>query len=182
MATANSSHSLQESHAFRRVEWCLRKAERELKEIGSHRGLIRRQPDERRAGQHIAKAEHNLYAALYFREGGFSDWSASAFFYCIYHCFLAILTSRGYESRNQECTLAAIDMLSQQGSIAIEGRFVDALRQHAERSLIALREQCQYDILLEFSETAEMGRLTALCQEMLDLTRDIVHARPQGKA
>ena len=164
------------------MEWCLRKAEKELRDTGTHRGLVARAPDLSLAGQHIVKAKHNLKAAHYFRRGGFSDWSASAFFYCIYHCFLALLTCRGYESRNQECTLAAIEMLSQQGDIAIEERFVDALRQHADHSLIALREQCQYDVLLDFSEEAEMRRLTSLCEEMLDVTRDIVHAKQQGKA
>lgn len=158
------------------MEWYLRKAERELRDTGTHRGLVEGVPDSTRAERHILKAKHNLKAAHYLQGGGFSDWSASAFFYCIYHCFLAILASRGYESRNQECTLAATEMLCQQGSIAIEERFVDTLRQHAERSLIALREQCQYEVLLGYDDAEEMRRLTALCREMLDVARDTVHA------
>ena len=100
-------------HASNKVEWCLRKAKKELGELGLHRGLIKINGGIELAEKHILKAEHNLKGAIYFKKGGFSDWSASAFFYCIYHCFLAILTRFGYESRNQECTIATIEMLKE---------------------------------------------------------------------
>jgi len=97
------------SHAKNKVEWCLRKAEKELKEGKKHRGLVKIEPDLEEARKHLAKAEHNFSAINCFDKEGFSDWSISAVFYCIYHCFLAIISKFGYESRNQECTFALIE-------------------------------------------------------------------------
>jgi len=82
------------SHAKNKVEWCLKKAERELGEGRAHRGLVNIAPDLHRAREHVQKAEHNLKAMLYFKDGGFSDWCSSAAFYSIYHCLLAILCSK----------------------------------------------------------------------------------------
>ena len=60
------------SQASNKVKWCLNKAERELKEKGFHRGLIKREENAKLAEKHISKAEHNLNAATYFDKGGFS--------------------------------------------------------------------------------------------------------------
>ena len=75
------------SHAANKVKWCLNKAKKELETSSNHRGLVRIEENNFLAEGHLKKAEHNLNAALYFEEGGYSDWSVSAFFYCIYHCF-----------------------------------------------------------------------------------------------
>ena len=52
-----------------------------------------------------------------FREFGYSDWSASAAFYTLYHGLLAILYQHGYESRNQSCTFAILEELINRGNI-----------------------------------------------------------------
>ncbi len=133
------------SQASNKVKLCLNKAERELEEKGIHRGLVKTEPNKHLAEKHITKAQHNLNAAFYFERGGYSDWSASAFFYCIYHCFLAILRRFGYESRNQECTIATIEMLKEEGAIQLDDAFIIALKSVAgedihEASVIQLRE------------------------------------------
>src|SRR3989344_4121270 len=92
------------SQASKHIEWCLDKANREIEEckkLGKrtkHRGLLKTNPNINEAKQHLAKAEHNLDGITRFKEIGFSDWSMSAGFYCIYHCFLAIAAKFGYES------------------------------------------------------------------------------------
>ena len=48
------------THTKNKVGWCLKKAEEELKTEGKHRGLIKTEPDKKRALEHIAKAEHDL--------------------------------------------------------------------------------------------------------------------------
>ena len=58
---------------------------------------------------YLNKAVHNFKAMTEFQKIGFSDWSASAAFYCLYHCLLALLTKEGLESRNQSCTFAYIE-------------------------------------------------------------------------
>ena len=61
---------------------------------------------------HLNKAVHNFKAMSAFQKIGFSDWSASAAFYCLYHCLLALIAKEGYESRNQSCTFAYVgDMI-----------------------------------------------------------------------
>ena len=52
---------------------------------------------------------HNFKAMSAFQKIGFSDWSASAAFYCSYHCLLALIAKEGYESRNQSCTFAYVE-------------------------------------------------------------------------
>jgi uncharacterized protein (UPF0332 family) len=160
------------------VQWCLDKAKRELKEIGMHRGLVEQAPDDKLAVMHVAKAEHNLNAALFFQKNSYSDWSASAFFYCIYHCFLAILRKFGYESRNQECTIAAIEMFKKEGKITIDNKFISALKinksKEDEFSIIKIREEFQYGTETEYAKKEEFERLRDMCKEILTVTREII--------
>src|SRR3989338_8259591 len=158
------------SEASNKVKWCLNKAKRELEESSLHRGLVKAEGIEELAKKHITKAEHNLKAALYFEKGGFSDWSASAFFYCIYHCFLAVLRKFGYESRNQECTIAVIEMLKEEGKIPMGQKFIDALKitkteERHESNAISLRENFQYSTDIDFESQEEFNKLVEMCKE-----------------
>ena len=167
------------SQASNKVKWCINKAKRELEESSLHRGLVEGEEDKEAANKHITKAEHNLKAALYFEKGGFSDWSVSAFFYCIYHCFLAIARRYGYESRNQECTIALVEMLKEEGKIDIDEKFIDALKisepeEKHESTIIELRENFQYTTDLDFKEKEEFNNLVELCKEAINKTRDII--------
>lgn len=152
------------SQATNKVKWCLNKAEKELKESNFHRGLVKQDQDLELAKKHIIKAEHNLKAALYFEKGGFSDWSASAFFYCIYHCFLAILRKFGYESRNQECSIAVVEILKEEKKIDIDQKFIDALKiekaqERHESNVISIRENFQYTTDVDFKEKEDLTSL-----------------------
>src|SRR3990167_8583795 len=110
--------------ASKHVKWCLNKAKKEIEEckkLGKrikHRGLLNIELDIEGARKHIEKAEHNLNAISKFKEIGFSDWSIAAGFYSIYHCFLAIAIKFGYESRNQICTIALMELLKEEGKIS----------------------------------------------------------------
>ena len=127
------------THIQNKIEWCLKKAEKELEKDELHRGLVKIASSPQIARKHIEKAQHNLNAALFFHEHGYSDWSASAFFYCAYHNFLAILRKYGYESRNQECTLALIESLIEDGKISNDyKKYVDA---YHESDLILIKEK-----------------------------------------
>src|SRR3989344_9191594 len=100
------------SQASKHIEWCLNKAKKEIEECKrrgkrqTHRGLLKTDPDITEARKHLEKAEHNLIGITKFKDIGFSDWSMSAGFYCVYHCFLAIAAKFGYESGNQTCTVS----------------------------------------------------------------------------
>lgn len=97
-----------------KFHWCLEKGR-----IGGrkHRGLRKIKPDKEEANNHIQKALHNLEAVDYNIKGGFGDWAVSASFYAMYHSLLAILYKLGYDSRNQECTINAIEYFIKTGQI-----------------------------------------------------------------
>lgn len=167
------------SHVENKVNWCLRKAENEIKEGKKHRGLLKKEQDIKEAKKHILKAEHNLNAISYFNEGNFSDWSMSAVFYCIYHCFLAVIEKFGYESRNQECTIALIKYLKEQSKIDIDNKFIEALdiydeRERQESSIIEKREAYTYGTTTSADNKEEIDKATNLCKECLDKTKEIV--------
>ena len=108
------------SEASNKLDWCLKKAERELKKSGKHRGLIKTNPELEKAREYIKKAEHYLMATDYLKKGNFSDISVSTVFYSMYHCLLAIAAKFGYESGNQECTFALIESLIEDRKIKFE--------------------------------------------------------------
>lgn len=105
------------SKAKKHVEWCIRKAKKELEKDGKHRGLVKIEPDERLAQEHIQKAEHNLEVFILNRDNNFYDWAINMGFYVMYHCCLAIIAKFGYETRNQECTLALIESSIEDGTL-----------------------------------------------------------------
>ncbi|MDI6737539.1 MAG: HEPN domain-containing protein [Nanoarchaeota archaeon] len=164
------------SHAGNKMKWCLKKAE---KEKGKHRGLVMAEPDMEEAKRHLKKAEHNLLAISYFSDGGFSDWSMSAAFYCIYHCFLAIAARFGYESKNQECTIALINHLKQEGKIEFDEKFIAALglldeTGRHETNIIEEREEYTYGTSISVRNKKEIGKNIALCKECLNDTKAVV--------
>lgn len=166
------------SQASNKVNWCLKKAEKELKEKGKHRGLIKSEFDLNTAKNHLIKAEHNFSAIEYFDKGKFSDWGMSAVFYCIYHCFLAIASKFGYESRNQECTIALIRYLEEQGDINIEERFIKTLENYDEKerhesSVIERRELYTYGTTIS-ADKEEIKRNIILCRDCLNQTKKII--------
>ncbi len=113
------------SQASKHVEWCLNKAKKEIEECkdlgkrAKHRGLLKVSSSIEEAKKHLAKAEHDFEGITKFKEIGFSDWSMSAGFYCIYHNFLAIAAKFGYESSNQTCTVALMRFLKETGKVKI---------------------------------------------------------------
>ncbi len=130
------------------MKWCLNKAQKEIKEGKKHRGLLEIKPNLEDAKKHLEKAQHN-FKAISHNIDDFPDWSVSAAFYTIYHCFLAISAKFGYESRNQECTIALIEHLKEEGKIEISKEIVESLKtvdqeEIHRRNAIELRENFQY--------------------------------------
>ena len=168
------------SHAKNKVEWCLKKAEKELQEKCKHRGLVQVGPNTKKAEEHIIKAEHNLIVTLHLKQAGFTDWCSSTLFYTIYHCFLAILSKFGYQSRNQECTFAAIIALIEEEKISLnkeDVKRVSALdekdTQETTHTMVSIREEYQYNTKLSL-ENKEYEELLALAKHMLEKTKEII--------
>lgn len=167
------------SHAKNKVEWCLRKAQKELEKGDTHRGIVEKTPNIALAQQHVAKAEHDVKAISAFKEAGFSDWSASATFYAIYHSLLAVLAKKGFESRNQECTFALIYSLIEDEALALDVSLVQQIHEmnpddaQAEPTVIGLRELEQYGVRLSLDEH-QYERLLNLAKEVLDQVKIII--------
>jgi uncharacterized protein (UPF0332 family) len=166
------------SHSTNKVDWCLQKAKRELAEKSTHRGLLEVAPDLEEAKKHVKKAEHNFKAVISMEKTGFSDWSVSAAFYTIYHCFLAIALKFGYESRNQECTIDLVESLRDQKKIEIDIEIINALKmdetEKHESSAIGLRESMQYGAETSI-EDKTITDLKRLCQKAIEQTKKIIY-------
>lgn len=168
------------SHAKNKLRWCLNKAQKELQEGRKHRGLVEITSDLGLAGEHLAKAEHNLKATLYLQNGGFSDWCSCSLFYTIYHSFLAILAKFGYESRNQECTFAVIANLIEDQKITLNINDLEKVSsmsiteaQEAPTTAISVREEYQYSTKVSL-ENKEYQELLQLAKKILDKTKVIL--------
>lgn len=172
------------SQASKHIEWCLKKAKKELEErtrLGKrlkHRGLLKTAPNAGEAQKHILKAEHNFQGIMKFKEIGFSDWSMSAGFYCIYHCFLAIAVKFGYESVNQTCTIALMRYLKETGKIQLDDRYIDLLEEEddlKEQSIIDLREDYSYGVQISVKDESRLHDLKETCKKVIDLTKQIIY-------
>ncbi len=167
------------SQAKKKVEWCLRKAKKELEEGKEHRGLIEVKPNLEKAKEHIKKAEHYLKATTYLKEGNFSDISASTIFYSMYHCLLAISVKFGYETRNQECTFALIHSLIEDKKIELERELIYKIAdldvdKSDDKTSIEIREQYQYGTSLSIKDENIYKELVELSKEVLSKTKEII--------
>jgi uncharacterized protein (UPF0332 family) len=159
-----------------KVEWCLNKAKNEGI---MHRGLKKIEPNKADAIKHIKKAEHNFNAILDFKKIGYPDWSVSASFYTIYQCFLAILAKFGYESKNQECTIALILQLSQQGKIDLSKDILESLQRIEpdslhETNVIIMRENFQYGMETTIEDN-KLEELFILSKKTIEETKSIIY-------
>ena len=100
---------------------------------------------------HIKKAIHNFNAMDIFKRDGYSDWSASASFYALYHLLLALIAKKGFESRNQNCTFALIEDMINKKEISLTKEELNEIfdkdvtedLQHSNK-ILDIRENMQY--------------------------------------
>ena len=172
------------SQTSKQVDWCLKKAKKEIEECRKlnirlrHRGLLKIDPIIEEARKHIEKAEYNLKSALDFVKTGHSGWSISAFFYSMYHCFLSIAYKFGYESGNQNCTISLIEYLKEKGKIDIDNKFIQMFKYENNKdndtdSIIEMREDYTYGTKKDASKE-KTDELTILCKELIEKTKKIV--------
>lgn len=175
------------SRAFKQVDWCIKKADKEIEECTKnkkklrHRGIHQIDSDRNKALGHIDKAKHNLEALRLLRANGFTDWSITAGFYTLYHCFLAIAVTFGYESKNQTCTISLIEWLQEEGKISLRKEIIEFMKYEEEQinhedSIIELREEYSYGIELEIKNQKQLDTIESLCVELIDSTQEIVYA------
>lgn len=175
------------SKASKHVDWCLKKAEKEVEEgrkkgqrNPKHRGLIKNKPDKKEAVEYINKAVENLNLALSLDNSIHGHIVISSLFYCMYHCFLAIASKFGYESRNQTCTFALIEYLKEENKIDIENKFIEMFKYKEEQSdkeiysLIEMREDYTYGSKISVEKNI-INDLVKDCQKLIEDTKNITH-------
>ncbi len=128
------------------LDWCLEKGKTQGRK---HRGLRIIEPDRERAKEHIEKAVHNLnFTKEVTKLGKYDDWVFPTAFYAMYHACLAVLYYFGYESRNQECTFAAMEKLISEKKIDLDESYIASLKSIGKAMEPAgikdLREEFQY--------------------------------------
>ena len=173
------------SQASKHVDWCLKKAQREIEQAKKegtrpqHRGLLRVEPNIEEAEKHLAKANHDLKVANDLIKKGYTDWTVSAIFYTMYQCFLSIVAKFGYESENQTCTIALIEYLKEEGRIDIDPRFIEMLKYQEDGSekisVVQMREEYTYGFDVDVKDKAKLNDLLQECKELIDVTKEIVY-------
>lgn len=137
----------------------LKECIKEGKKGERHKGLKEIGPSIEIAQGHINKAIHNFNAIDNFHRTGYSDWSASAAFYCLYHCLLAIICKKGFESKNQSCTFALVESMIEDNELnltkeelkEIFDKDVNENLSHSSK-ILDIRENMQYSIKTSLEE------------------------------
>lgn len=142
-----------------------------------HKGLKEIKPDNGLALAHLDKALHNFKAITSFAKIGFSDWSANASFYTLYHCLLGILAKNGFESRNQSCTFAMMEDLIKKDKInnitteELKEIYNSDIIEDLENSphILDIRENMQYSTrtLMENDRLVKLKERTGILLEKL---------------
>ena len=144
------------------------------KEGKKHSGLKEINHDAEKSNKHIEKANHNFKAMIYLIKGNFPDWAVSASFYSMYHCLLAILAKHGYESRNQECTFAAVEHLIKNKKVDLDIQLLRKIASFEENleaeDILTLREEFQYGTQAVVDE-AKMKELQNNTREFIEIVR-----------
>ena len=143
----------------KKLDWCLARETR-MKEI---------KPSDKLSINHINKARHNLNAANYNIKGGFSDWGVSQAYYAMYHALLAVLFKLGYESKNHECTINAVEYLIEERKIDLDLKdiaFIRTTEQMTSKDAKSLREEFQYGTETTVNEK--------LLKELLENSKKVV--------
>src|SRR3989344_1500487 len=176
------------SQASKHVEWCLRKGEKEIAECKKqgkrpkHRGLLEVKTNKEDAQEHLKKANENLSFAVSLdsKEHGYKI--VESVFYSMYHCFLAIASRFGYESKNQTCTIALVEYLKEEGKIDIGEKFIEMMKSKEEQSngenmsMIDMREDYTYSSKISVDKE-RIQKLIDLCKELIHQTNEIVHSK-----
>ncbi len=157
-----------------KLDKCFKEGEKEgerhkgLRKIGINKELI---------DKHLEKAAHNLHAVSEFKNIGYSDWSASAAFYALYHCLLALLVKFGHQSRNQNCTFAFVEDLINRKKISLNleelkeifDRDITEDLSHSEK-ILDIRETMQYSFKTSLNDK-EFNKLLERTKLLFDKLR-----------
>jgi len=152
-------------------QWCLKRGEKGEKHKGLRKIFLNHDESEKQ----IKKAVSDLDTMQYLYEGKKTDWVASTAFYAMYHSLLAILYKLGYESRNQECTITAIEKLIINKKVNLEMRYIEMVRDLREdvEDAKSIREKMQYGSET-YMEEKRCKKLMDDAKEFVDRVKEVL--------
>lgn len=159
--------------------WCLKQGEKDPK----HKGLKKIEKNIKMSEEQIKKAESDLEAMQYLYNGGKTDWVASTGFYAMYHSLLALLYKLGYESRNQECTIIAIEKFVKGKTISLEEEYIKMIRslQEGVEDAKSIREELQYGSKTVL-EKERCEKLMTNARKFVDRVKEVIEELDEGAA
>lgn len=125
-----------------------------------HKGLRKIEVNEELVNKHLEKAAHNLNAITDFKNIGYSDRSACAAFYALYHCLLVLILKFGYQSRNQICTFAFIEDLINKRKISLK---LEELKEIFDKDVT--EDLAHSEKILDIRETMQHSFRTSMEEE-----------------
>ena len=163
-----------------RFKWCLERGEKGEK----HKGLRKIEPDIKESENQIKKSLSDLNTMNYLYKGKRTDWVASAAFYSMYHSLLALLFKLGYESRNQECTITAVENFMKDGNIDLEKEYLNMIRilKNNGEGAKSIREEMQYssETSMEDDKCKElMGNAKKFVERIREIIESINEEEPE---
>ena len=124
------------------LKWCLKDAKR----------LVKTKSDLDLAQKHVKKSEYNYGVVQTLERLKMYDWAFNVGFYSIYHCFLAILSKYGYESRNQKLDLDK-DLVTQFDTLDVEKNITNpTVRERRELSTYGVETSIDLEQLKKMKE------------------------------
>lgn len=156
-----------------KLKKCLKEGEKDER----HKGLKKIKPSKECIDGYVKKAIHNFNAIDTFYRTGYSDWSASASFYSLYHLLLALISKKGFESKNQSCTFALIEDMIDKGEInLVKNELKEIYDKDVTKNLghsnkiLDIRENMQYSVKT-FLEKQEFEHLKQRTKFLFDKLR-----------
>lgn len=160
------------------VKECFASALKDENKSLKHKGLLKVKPDLKQAEGYILKAKKNLELCKFYKEKGFDYKLPEEWFYVLYYCALAILSTFGVESRSQRCTALFLKYVKEKGIIKYDDEFIQRImvyKEKEEKSDVDEREKSRYSPVIEIKEVVQnYDKMMGLCREAISQSEEII--------
>ena len=140
------------------LKWCLKDPRR----------LVKVKPDLDLAQKHVRKSEYNYGVLQALERLKIYDWALNVGFYAVYHCFLALLTKHGYQSRNQACTITVLLTLINEKKLDLEEDLI------TQFDTLDVEENLASPTIRMEREVSTYGVETSIDLEQLKKTKELI--------
>ena len=170
---------------IKEVKDCFSNAIKDEKKGKKHKGLLITKIDNKIAEEYIKKAKLNLELCDFYKQKGFDYKIPEEWFYTLYYCALAILSTFGVESRSQKCTAYFLRYAKNNGLIDYDDEFIDRImvyRDKEEFSDVDEREKARYSSSIQSKEIeVKYKDMNTICKKAIFQAEEIVFSKAEFK-